>query len=183
MSNEDTLRSLGKLITKPAERDAVHIAVTPATADVLLTAGMHVGMLLTGKASPRAVQPVGIVDPYLKTSVAPGEQFWLFLYPGSITSLNHHWTHPSFPTETEATRMKGEAEEWIRRWAKNTDIEGGYAEALEVAHAYLTHGEYLSDGGRYEGANVPDEFWEKYQIVTGLTIPSEKRGTFFSCSC
>lgn len=183
MSNEDTLRALGKLITKPAERDAVHIAVTPVTAAILLTPGMHVGILLDGKASPKAVKPVGIVDPFLKTSVAPGEQFFLFLYPGSITSLHHHWTHPSFPTMSEEDLRKGAAREWVEQWAQSIDLDGGADEVLEIAKNYLRHGDYHVDGGKFEGVDVPNTFWDKYELLTGTTVSESSRGTFFSCSC
>ena len=87
---------LGKLIEDPvAARDAIHIAIAPVTASEDLTAGQDVGFVNCGEVGP-SPNPIGIVDPFLKTSVGRGERFYLFLYPKSITSLRHVWTHPAF---------------------------------------------------------------------------------------
>lgn len=87
---------LGKLITTEQHRDAIHIAVAPVTAAAHLQPGQHVGLDAKGEACALKVQPIGIVDPFLQGAVAKGQRFWLFLYPGSITSLRHEWTHPAF---------------------------------------------------------------------------------------
>lgn len=110
---------LGQIITTPQDRDAVHVAVAPVTAAVELDPGDHV-YLREGKAWPYNPQlkaiAVGIVDPFLRTSVQADEQFWLWLYPGSITSLRHSWTHPAFgPKElTDYLAKKKELERVIR---------------------------------------------------------------------
>lgn len=78
--------NLGRVITDPgAARDAVHVAVVPVTATRELRPGEHLAS--------------GVVDPYLTRPVRPGERYWLFLYPGTVTSLRHVWTHPDFPDE------------------------------------------------------------------------------------
>jgi hypothetical protein len=185
MSNEDTLRALGKPAPDTAVRDAVHIAVIPITAAEELKPGAHVGVLLDGTASTDAVKPIGLVDPFLKTKIKQGARFFLFLYPGSITSLHHHWTHPSFPEESEAQLAKMEAEDWIRRWANNMDITGGFDYVIEVALANTFgggYGEYISEGDKFQGADVPAEFWENFETYIGRTVPTEKRNGFFSCS-
>lgn len=95
----DTIKSLGSIIKdQDAAKDAIHIAIAPVVAAITLGVGEHVGFIdgSCEKVSIRAAVHIGIVDPFLRTSVMAGERFWLFLYPGTITSLRHDWTHPAF---------------------------------------------------------------------------------------
>jgi hypothetical protein len=79
---------LGQVITDiGARRDAIHIAVAPMVA----TAALHPGQRLQN----------GIVDPFLTAPVQPGERYWLFLFPGTVTGMRHVWSHPAF-TEDKA---------------------------------------------------------------------------------
>jgi len=89
---------LGKIITTPQERDAIHIAVYPAVAGEQLGPGQHVG--LEDGGAVLCDNTIGVVDPYLRTYVRRGERFWLFLYPYTITSLRHDWDHPAIPKMT-----------------------------------------------------------------------------------
>jgi hypothetical protein len=91
--------ALGRLITDgDRRRDAVHVAVAPVTAAGRLAPGQHVGFIrpndteLVGAGGT----PIGVVDPFLRDDVRPGERFWLFMYPNTVTSLRHVWTHPAF---------------------------------------------------------------------------------------
>ena len=86
--------NVGELIDTEARRDAIHVAVAPVEAAEDLLPGQHVG-LLAGRASG-GIEPVGVVDPFLKAVVRQGQRFWLFLYPNTVTSLRHVWTHPAF---------------------------------------------------------------------------------------
>lgn len=103
---------LGQLITDgELQRDAVHIAVAPVTAAVELRPGQHVGLIrrygaLT-LAGPDAARLIGIVDPLLPEVVRPGQRFWLWLYPGSITRLRHIWSHPEFTAAAYALSSTG----------------------------------------------------------------------------
>lgn len=89
---------LGKLIAFDANpgRDAVHIAVAPVVAGEKLWAGYEVGFLDDRTVGTAAAVKVGIVDPYLKGSVRKGEKFYVCLFPNTVTSLRHVWTHPEF---------------------------------------------------------------------------------------
>lgn len=92
---------IGKIITTPQTRDAIHVAVVPVFAAEKLFPGNHVGISGPLMHAGRAFgAPVGIVDPYLTLPVEQGQEFWLFLYPGSVTSLRHVWTHPAFGNES-----------------------------------------------------------------------------------
>jgi hypothetical protein len=100
---------LGKLIEDgDRRRDAIHVAVAPVTAAVHLVPGEHVGFVEAGNLE--VVGPsecnIGVVDPFLKNDVEPGQRFWLFIYPGAITGLRHIWTHPIFTAAANALKEK-----------------------------------------------------------------------------
>lgn len=94
---------LGKLIPEGSvqERDCIHIAVVPVVAGSMLRPGQKVGVMrasdgryITG-TNTEVVGVVGVIDPYLAVPVLTGQRCWLYLNPGSITSLRHDWTHPA----------------------------------------------------------------------------------------
>lgn len=176
---------LGKIISADQHRDAIHIAVAPVVAEAKLAPGQDIGFVEAGnteKVGTVCENYIGIVDPFLKRCVFQGERFWMFLYPYTITSLRHDWTHPAFEPPIISLEEK-----WLRDFADKMDLS--YGRLLEGAREYVEslerggYGEYIIDGGRYEGASVPAEFWEHYEKVTGHTVKAEHRGTFFSCSC
>ena len=92
--------NLGELCKQDARRDAVHIAVAPVEVDHDCNPGTHVGVLrnVAGEyiASAALSPKVGIIDPFLKTCVRTGQRCWVFLYPNTVTSLRHSWSHPAF---------------------------------------------------------------------------------------
>lgn len=95
---------LGQLITEPRNRDAVHVAVAPVVAGHELVPGQRVLLVNEVCVAAGAFGGVGIVDPFLQEKVNKGESFWLWMDPGSITSLRHDWTHPALdgaPEESE----------------------------------------------------------------------------------
>lgn len=126
------------------------------------------------------------MDPYLRRDVAFGEQCWLFLYPGSITSLRHEWTHPAFPA-AEMVPQGNASERWLRDLAEGVGIT--YARLLDGAEDWVSsrergeYGDYIIGGSAMESESVPDEFWTHYENVTGKQVDEEHRGSFFSCSC
>ncbi len=96
----DTLK-IGHIIRTPQSRDAIHMAIIPIEAGEDIRPGHHVG-IKDGKATTdKSVKRIGIVDPFLGFGVLEGQVFWLFIYPGGIGSLKHHWTHPELDKVTE----------------------------------------------------------------------------------
>jgi len=174
---------LGALIDATAQRDAVHIAVAPVVAAFRLAPGDAIGLEAgsTDRATDRTAHPIGIVDPFLKADVEPGERFWMFLYPQTITSLRHQWTHPAF-IEAPAVPHMSASEAWLREYADNAGVSYG---ALLDAARDKNHG---GDGHRLP-SDIPNcvykelgEMWRHYEIVTGDTVTDRKAGPFW-CSC
>lgn len=98
---------LGQLIVDgDRRRDAIHIAVAPVMAVDRLTPGQHVGLVEEGDLERVGLcdRNIGIVDPFLGAAVEPGQRFWLFLYPGTVTGLRHIWTHPAFTSAAAVAR-------------------------------------------------------------------------------
>ncbi len=171
--------NLGNIISGPAARDAIHIAVAPVRANALLPPGIHVGLVNEDTACCSAAVKIGVVDPFLTSPVRRGQRFWLFLYPNTITALRHEWTHPAFGGDP----AKGASEMWLRRWARDEADGLSYEEVMAAARSFVRYGEYLCQGGRFEGYSVPEEFWVHYEVVTGERVSESDRGTFFTCSC
>lgn len=186
----DALETLGSTIDENAGRDAIHLAVEPVIALHTMSAGDHVG-LVYGKASTKAADLVGIVDPFLTRQVQAGERFWLVVYPRQITSLRHVWTHPALP-EPDVGACKPMAdversEAWIKSYADglglhHSKLMDGADEWVE-SHDGKWGGEYLCDGGLLEGESTSDEFWKHYEIVRGKELADKVKTNFFTCSC
>lgn len=183
----DALETLGMLIGDSERRDAIHLAVEPAVAAHTLRPGEHVGFVDGGVGI--CDNPVGIVDPFLTTIVQAKQRFWLVVYPRQITSLRHVWTHPAFDGGNTIEFGMGAAqsgavnpsEKWLRDYAASVRVD--YHELLRRAKASVDKGEWWSEGGRFEGVWLPDEFWGHYELITGALVPSDKRESFFACSC
>ena len=174
---------LGQLITSSQQRDAIHIAVAPVVAGERLSPGDHVALATNDKETVY-LSPVsiGVVDPFLKTRVMPGERFWLFLYPQTITSLRHDWSHPAF--EPAPSTAKEISEKWLRQFADECGVQ--YEWLLQSAESMVYSGD-----GRISGTDMPQvafekraEAWQHYEVVTGQTVGAEARDqTMFSCAC
>ena len=177
----DTQQTIGKLLPEDAQRDAIHIAVAPIVACERLSPGEHVGLDESGcgRVSRSVAGPVGIVDPYLTAPVEPGQRFWLFLYPNTITSLRHQWEHPAFKAPTPE-----ESEQWIREFAER--IDKTYNALMRAADGLLKKNEYEFDNSEsYKDVEDDDweTFWEHYGRVRGVVVPKDRRWAPYSCAC
>lgn len=194
MSDQSKL-SLGRIITTEQHRDAVHIAVAPVTAACVLCAGEHVKLDTDGRARVGHINDcIGIVDPFLRERINIGERFWLYLYPGSITSLRHEWEHPAFEKETkaDAENPKAASEAWMKAWAIRHMSEDYYGDweddkrperlSDEQAYANAIRAGHNMNVGPYEDArdHIDKEWWSHWEIITGK---AGQRGDYFSCAC
>lgn len=179
----DALETLGTIISENEKRDAIHLAVLPVVATMKMHPGDDVG-LVEGGASTKAANLIGIVDPFLTKPVREGERFWLVIYPRKINSLRHVWSHPDVDDADESVAKpsaKSHAEQELRQVADSAGLT--LAALLEGAREYLSHNEYMVQGGKWEGFSVPHDFWDHYELHTGEKVPEQERGNFFSCSC
>ena len=163
--------ALGELITGTGERDAIHVALAPVTANERLKPGQHVGFVrehnteLVGVSS----NPIGIVDPFLERSVERGQRFYLVLYQNTVTGMKHQWEHPAFPPPST---------EDSRRWLEDL--------AAEIGFDYHSLLDGISDGSictgseNHSGIRDEDDIRRHYETVTGERAPRE---VHFRCAC
>lgn len=182
---DDTLAKLGKLVDLNAGRDAVHIAVAPVVADERLSPGQHIGLDSKGRAvqywRTSSQQPIGVVDPFLLNRVNSNERFWIFLYPNTITSLRHVWSHPAF--SNDLLRSISKSEKWLRDYADSMGLS--YGKLIEAAQTWIEFEEYHTfpfDTPPRAYDDV-DTFWKHYAAVTGTTVPDDRKENFFACAC
>jgi len=181
----DALETLGTIIGEGAGRDAIHVAVEPVQAGQLLGAGDHV-RIVDGRAQLVNVgEGIGIVDPFLDVSVWPGERFWMLLYPRTITSLRHVWSHPAFDDAPEPVAPepvapdKAASEAWLEDFCSNYGLS--YEHLLEAAYNYDDGDDYLTIIGEDASGEIPNGVWHHLGIVTGKKFKTCP--TYFSCSC
>lgn len=190
----DALETLGKLITDSAARDAIHLAVLPAKAGMRLAPGAKI--VIAGNGEAGAAWPTeaatGVVDPFLKADVHPGEWFWFIVNPRTITSLRHVWQHPAFPSPAggddvpeSPANPAGDSVRWMQDWAIQhlshnyyddtpIDPETAYQMAIKFGRDHhVGPYEYLQD-------NFNDEWWDHWEAITG---EKGDRDAYFSCSC
>ena len=180
----DALDTLGTIITEKEKRDAIHVAVVPAIATGILKPGDHVSYV-DGKAS-LVGKKVGIVDPFLPKPVKTGDRCWVLLYPRTITSLRHVWTHPDFEDEVAEEESPPvvfdfTSELWLREFCDGYDTPD-YETVIEAAEGGC-YDEYLHFDGQDAHGDIPPEFWDHIENVTGVKVPGHRRAKYFSCSC
>lgn len=187
---------LGKTPPIGAERDATHVAVVPMVAAHQLMPGVHVGIVEDGRAGVEAENKIGIVDPFLARPVSRGERFYLCLYPQSVSGLRHVYTHPALDNASTASTastldaaratQKQTSEQWLRDFCDRVDCPG-YESVIAKAVEHQSKSNYYDDdaylhfSGDDAHGEIPPEFWEHAEIVTGRKLT--KRPEYFSCAC
>jgi len=155
----DNPPKLGQLIKEPVERDAVHIAVIPVQAgdDHIIPGeplkfawGSRSVVLRCTDYDPE--NAVGVADPFLftrpnkegpitishpdyreiderPTSIRKGDWFWMFLLPGSVTGMRHHYYCAAI--DTPPRMPVNEHEDWLREFAQRWNFD--YDEMISAA--------------------------------------------------
>lgn len=210
---KDAVATMGGILPADAGgRDAVHVAVFSAVSEERLQAGQHIGIVsqdgpdIQVSAHRLPVEgTVAIVDPFIRGSVRPGQRFWAYLYPRTITALSHRWSHPALEETanvyvTPANKLA--SEEWLRNFCAyhdcpdydsvmrgvalvadqtyTTEAYQQYSKNGDIGIAY--DGEYLTFVGEDAHCEVPDEFWMHAENVLGRPIKGRKP-SYFSCTC
>lgn len=192
---------LGKIIETPQERDAVHIAVVPMK--VFCSENSYGGMqpgtrvgFLPGHSDTVAdadsrdyssnIKPIGIIDPFLDVGVRNGQTVWVYLFPGTVTGLRHHWEHPAFNEAEEAAAKMSDSERWLRTFAEqyNFDYDDMLSKALNPDADEW--GAYIVARGvdLHSRPGEHDEFWRQLEAYSGQTFDgAHKDKVGWSCSC
>lgn len=191
---KDAVATMGGLLPDDTHgRDAVHVAVFSARSAVTLYPGQRVAIVSHGEKDSE-VGPTGevcaMVDPFLDHAVMPGERFWAYLFPRTITALAHRWSHPAFEQSAAVyvpPSSKLESEKWLRDFCATADCPSYEAVVAEAANFIDGHGkqfddEYLHFDGRDAHGEIPPEFWTHMEMILGRKGP-ETKPTYFSCSC
>lgn len=176
----DTQDAIGTIISEDQRRDAIHIAVAPMIATENLKAGQHVGLAGDSEHAAATGTTIGIVDPFLTAPVKPGQRFFMFLYPNTIKSLRHQWTHPSFDGDS-----RSESEVYLRAFAERLfsyygkyDGEGS---KFDLLLSQAEHGGFGTDIEYGPNCQPTDEFWDHFERYTGKKV--SHRHEHFRCAC
>lgn len=188
MSNE-TQDKIGTILQQYEPRDAVHVAVFSAYCDYALNRGDRVKLVpgFNNKVIKSDDEGIGVVDPFLLTPVYEGQIFYVFMYPNTIISLNHNWTHPSFLKNEDPKTNMGEAEKWLRAFClmNLADFDELIPAVLECTNR--SNGPHF---GTDRGADLlrekDYEFWHYIEQYTGNKFSEDHRelvANNTSCAC
>jgi hypothetical protein len=202
---------LGKLIHEEAERDAIHVAITPVVAAEDMYPGCLLKFVYGSTELVRMADydgAIGVADPFLKFRPHPGhytydpegenetpcrirkgDRFYMLLQPGTATGLRHHYFHPALDSVQQPAN---EHEKWLREFADRWQFDYD-----QLIYAGTAKSKSDDDYDRYVVARgvslhhrdelCPGEyeaFWEHLEALTGQQFDEQHReGMGWSCSC
>lgn len=210
----DPILTLGKKLTADPvtgepHRDAIHIAILPAVVGDDRCYPGHPVKLAYGTtdqvlcAEYNEKEAIGIIDPFLmrlrytdmswdERNVKRGDLVWVFLFPGTVQGMRHHWYHPAID---EVRLTDNEHELWIRqfcdRWNFDYDelirestapLSGDNKEEWDREHWVTARGIDLHSAK--ELGEDHSLFWQHLEALVGREFGEEHRQAFgWSCSC
>ena len=88
------------------------------------------------------------------------------------------------PEDANRQRKWKSSDRWLRDYAEQTWCDYGEMMAVAATHCGDGRGDYLCDGGIWEGVRTDPEFWTHYEVITGRKPPErDYTPNFFTCSC
>lgn len=79
--------------------------------------------------------------------------------------------------------FRGYPRKHLEDFAREIDVD--YDELMWHARMYVrSNGDHWwSEGPKFESLDLPKDFWNWYELVTGEVVKQDLRYSFFSCSC
>ena len=191
MTKELTLSLIGNFLeNEQAVRDAVHIAVVPVNISQGCYAGSSVKIMNNTAYPCSENERIGIVDPFLSEAyIGENKKAFVFLNPGSISSLVHLWTHPDLDDEAAPAAKKEETEaQWAkRRISECAEVFGlSSSRLIKFMTEWVEYKEYAYMGNNESYSSLTKEdfsdMWKAFRIITGNEKEPEHQH-FFTCSC
>lgn len=171
--SDPIIKTIGTIHSRKMERDAIHTAILQVKAAEPLVQGTTVKLDEIGNAIHcRREEAIGIVDPFLTGAVEVGDKCWVFIFPGTVTGMRHHFTLPAI----DKVMMDEASKKWLEKYASD------HREQYETLITCVT--EFVNNGctdptmdDNFRDSEVPDEFWIHFKNVTGL----DGQGDFWTC--
>jgi hypothetical protein len=187
MKNEP---DIGNIIKGEAFRDAIHVAVAPVVVgDDRISPGEHVGFLPDGRVGRKSSNLIGVIDPFITSKyLFEDSKCYLFLYPKSISSLRHEWTHPAFEEADTAAANKPDkkaSEQWLREYAIKV-MDRDYCDdpfdtlITDIRMRSLTYRGRDCHG--YHDLIEPELLFHHASVYLGESVTKEQF-EYFSCTC
>ena len=185
---QDPIKTIGTVLQGEHERDAIHVAIMPVQVQGQAMSGDSVKFVGPHTVTRCTIgERVGIIDPFLGVVVSHGDHVWLFLPPGSITSLRHDWTCPDVDAPPIPSEAKTDHLQWLQAFAHRWGFD--FHDMIAVAtdedagvDYIVAHGVDLHDAS--ELGEDHDLFWYHLEGYTGKTFGPAHRGRVgWSCSC
>ena len=177
---------LGRLCGKYAQRDAIHVAICPATAGETLEPGEWAKIDKDGVCmGARQSDAHGIVDPFLMESVEKVQRFYLCLKPNAVNGMRHHWSHPEISDSQTPATDKSESEKWLMEYAERVNHYDSPTRAFERLIESLRDRELFFYGSDLHGFHDIEKDADdlRFHAERYLGIKINWNDFTFSCSC
>lgn len=181
---KDNAQTIGQFLGHTGVRDAVHVPIISAKAYQLLEPGQHVLLNEHGLVAACAIEhlSLGVVDPFITGQVQAGSSVWIFVRPGSISTLTHQWTHPKVIDVAEVIPDKEKARVRLQEFAEN-ELGVTLDTMLTAIEACRTDDGDALYSHSYESLCEYDGFWADYELYTGKSDPNKNEGYFYFFTC